>query len=673
MANKRLNAVITIGGAVAGSLRGAFGTVTSETAKVGAAIGRLTERQRQLNAELAKIGRDGGNAASLRVQYANQELATIGKQIALLRQRDALEKARAANQAQRSELRGKIGSTVATGAMAALPIGAAIGKAANFQYELQLIGNTADMSAAEIATMGRTILQVSKDTQQSATRIREGMGFLIAAGMKPDQATQFLAAIGRTATATNANVGDLSKMVFTLSDSLKVAPSGMQDAIDTLAQAGKEGNVELRDMAGLLPVLGSGFVAMKMQGREAAATIGAALQIARKGAASADQAGTNFENFLQKVMSPETRKKAAKMGLDIEGVIRKAQAAGQNPFEAAVQAISKVTKGGDHKLIGDLFQDAQAQNFLRPMLQNWKEYQRIKESALSAKGVTDRDFDKIAATDKQKLNELANSMERLGIALGGVFAGSGQTGNSLAETIGKVTEFVNTNREVVGTTLKVVGALFVGRLAVLGVAYAFNVANGAWLAGRAAWMAAPAIMTSVGAALRFVGTSLLWVGRALLLNPIGLAVTAIAAIAASAFLIYKYWEPIKGFFVGVWDSVKSTFTSVYDWIVGKIAWLIEAPGKVAAKVREFIGKGANEDSSGGYDAMGNPTGGAIPELPAMAARGGTSVHDNSTNSYTIVQQPGQDARALAEELERRRRQQAGVRARSSLVDGVGAQ
>lgn len=62
----------------------------------------------------------------------------------------------------------------------------------------------------------------------------------------------------------------------------------------------------------------------------------------------------------------------------------------------------------------------------------------------------------------------------------------------------------------------------------------------------------------LGAALRVVGSSILWIGRALLMNPIGLAVMA---IAGAAFAIYTYWEPIKGFFSRVWNSVLSEFDS----------------------------------------------------------------------------------------------------------------
>ncbi len=40
------------------------------------------------------------------------------------------------------------------------------------------------------------------------------------------------------------------------------------------------------------------------------------------------------------------------------------------------------------------------------------------------------------------------------------------------------------------------------------------------------------------------------------MNPIGLAITA---IAVGAYLIYRYWAPIKAFFMGLWAQVKTAF------------------------------------------------------------------------------------------------------------------
>ncbi|MCW3642470.1 phage tail tape measure protein [Burkholderia cenocepacia] len=56
--------------------------------------------------------------------------------------------------------------------------------------------------------------------------------------------------------------------------------------------------------------------------------------------------------------------------------------------------------------------------------------------------------------------------------------------------------------------------------------------------------------------LMLVGRTVLWLGRALMLNPIGIAITA---IAVGAYLIYRYWTPIKQFFGGVWNSIRTAF------------------------------------------------------------------------------------------------------------------
>ncbi|MFL9490132.1 phage tail tape measure protein [Acinetobacter baumannii] len=63
--------------------------------------------------------------------------------------------------------------------------------------------------------------------------------------------------------------------------------------------------------------------------------------------------------------------------------------------------------------------------------------------------------------------------------------------------------------------------------------------------------------------IKILGTSLLWLGkifltvsRFMMANPIILAITL---IATAAFLIYKYWTPISGFFVGIWNTVKTAF------------------------------------------------------------------------------------------------------------------
>ncbi|UZE21856.1 phage tail tape measure protein [Pseudomonas sp. B21-056] len=104
---------------------------------------------------------------------------------------------------------------------------------------------------------------------------------------------------------------------------------------------------------------------------------------------------------------------------------------------------------------------------------------------------------------------------------------------------------------------------------------AFNdLRSGMQAAGRgAAWLARGGMMLGrvLGGqllmGLRLVGQAVLWIGRALMMNPIGLIITG---IAVAAYLIYRYWEPIKGFFAGLWTEVKAGFSGGLSGIAGLI-------------------------------------------------------------------------------------------------------
>lgn len=580
MANKQLNATITIGGAVAASLKNAIGSTNGKLRSIGQTIDTLKSKQRELNRVIKEQEKLGKGPS-----YARLELGEINKQIAALRiKSDLLRKElelknriKDAREKFAGQARERLTSAVAVGATVAYPAFSMLKDAAEFNYQLQLIGNTANMTKQEIADLSRLIMDSSKTTGQSATTLQKALGFLIAAGMDTKTAVASIVTIGRTATAAGADIEDLAQAAFVLNDSLKIAPKDLQSALDTLAQAGKEGNVELKNMAKVLPVLGSGMVALKMTGREAAATMGAALEIARKGAPTADAAATNMENFFNKITSPETRKKAEKnFGLDIYGVITDAQKKGKNPFEAAMGAIIKATKG-DQKAIGDLFQDMQVQNFIRPLIQNWDEYKRIKDKSLKASGVTDQDFDKISATSKLQLDRLAGSFERVKIVLGETLEPAfAKFGAILEPILGRLEGFIKNNRELVGTAMVTVGGLAVLGTAVLTVGAALAGIGWASTFVAGGWLALSGIATRLGSVLSVLATTTIpLIGRAFAgvaaifaANPIGATITA---IAVGALLVYKYWSPLSSFFSSLWGGISRTVSFAFEGITETIS------------------------------------------------------------------------------------------------------
>lgn len=70
------------------------------------------------------------------------------------------------------------------------------------------------------------------------------------------------------------------------------------------------------------------------------------------------------------------------------------------------------------------------------------------------------------------------------------------------------------------------------------------------------------VINKVAAAFMYASKVLMIAGRFMMANPI---ILIIMAIAIAAFLIYKYWDKIKPFFIKLWANVKEIFFKVVDW------------------------------------------------------------------------------------------------------------
>ncbi|EMG1227676.1 phage tail tape measure protein [Salmonella enterica] len=462
----------------------------------------------------------------------------------------SLEKRRELKMEQLGEAKGQlVRSDVQTTAVAA-GVFAAANNTANFNRENKMIGLTADMKPAEVQAMGQAMLVTGAATNQFASDIQAAQGFLVAAGQDYKEAQANLLTIGRTATATGSDILDVSKASFTLSDALKIDPSQMKTAMGILVQAGKEGNFEFKDMAKNLPVLGAQFQALKMGGNEAAATMGAALQIARKGASTSDEAANNMNNFMAKILSPETLKKAQKnFGVDMYKIVTSAQKKGQNPFEAAMKSVIKMTKNGDQKLLGELFGDMQVQNFVRPMIQNWDEYRRIKETSLGAGGaVVDRDFVNITKDNAERLKQLRIQASNAALSFGQALQPALNAAlSALVPLLTKVTEFVANNPNLVSQIVMTAGALLTMRTAVIACRVA---------------MLALAVATKM--------------------TPFGWIQLAISALVAAGVLLYQNWDKIKACAIKVWPTIREYGVKALEGLkfvfmnFTPVGWLVQA-------------------------------------------------------------------------------------------------
>ena len=294
-----------------------------------------------------------------------------------------------------------------------LGITEAIPEAFQMEHRLRELGNVGQLSAKQLEDMDKRLASISRYTNQMRPEIAEGLNVLVASGIDPQKALDYMNVIGRTATGEQAVIEDISRTAFSVTDNLKVPISELGKAMDILAMSGKEGRFELKDMASAFPSLTAGASMLGMRGTPAVASLGAALQVAMKGAGEASEAANNLENFIQKVTSPLAVKNFEEVfEVNLKQVLLDAAAQGRDPILEVIEMMTQLS-GGDVFKVSEVFQDKQVLNFIKPMMQNLDEYKRIKASALSAEGVVDSDFENMMQTTNEQFKLLKINMKEL--------------------------------------------------------------------------------------------------------------------------------------------------------------------------------------------------------------------------------------------------------------------
>ncbi|MDY4299376.1 phage tail tape measure protein [Pseudomonas salmasensis] len=83
--------------------------------------------------------------------------------------------------------------------------------------------------------------------------------------------------------------------------------------------------------------------------------------------------------------------------------------------------------------------------------------------------------------------------------------------------------------------------------------------------------------------LPMLGGAISAVGAAILTTPVGWLIAAVAGLVAIAALIYKYWKPIKGFFLGFWQGLTEALQPVLAGF-GKFGGLLISLAKAAYSI-----------------------------------------------------------------------------------------
>ena len=548
----------------------------AQIAKGADNTGDLTARQRDLAAQLERVNTQIDRQKAINTFNANTN--RIG---------------------QRGEQLKSAGTDNMLGAAGlATPLVLAGKAAMDFSSGMVDIAQKANLTQAQTDAMAQGILRAAEAAHQMPEAMRLGVDALSGFGIDPREAMQMIGPIGRLGTAMKVDIADGAAAASANLQNLKVGLGDTGKALDIMAAGGNVGAFEVKDMARYFPSLTAQAQALGQSGLGAVADLTAALEIARRGAGTSEEAATNVANLLAKVNSPTVQNAFKKnFGVDLPAALKAAYAKGKTPMEALAEITQKAT-GGDLSKLGLVVEDMQAQSALRTLILNMQDYRKIRTDLAKSGGTVDAAFRQREAHDASVAWEsFKGTMSNLAITLGATLLPvMTQFFSWVNTTVGAVSRWAQANPELARGLMTLVTGFVAGKLAVGALQYGFGSLLTSFATARTAfnflrpgfsmiytmgWRLVPVIMqlgsalgTALPLAMRALTGDLLKVGSALFSLVRGAIALAVAnpfvalaiGLGIAAYLIYANWDKIKAAFRAGWEYIKSVWAGAPAWL-----------------------------------------------------------------------------------------------------------
>lgn len=274
-----------------------------------------------------------------------------------------------------------------------------------------------------------------------------------------------------------------------------------------------------------------------------------------------DVAATGIKNIILAMTKGESATKGQveafeKLKLKSTDVAKNMQKDAEGTIATVLKAIQKLPKEEQVAVTNSLF-GSEALPVVMQYSQGLDTLTKNLNAVSSASvyaGSMEAEYAARSATTANNIQLAKNQMAALGITIGNVLLpGVNSMIGSFNTVMSKVQAWAQANPALAGTLTKIA----VGAIAIVGGLSALSIG--------AIAIFGPMMMVAKGFS---VVTGALNVMRiALLANPIMLI---IAGIALAAFLIYKNWGAISGFFSNLWANVKTSFSNGISAIVSKL-------------------------------------------------------------------------------------------------------
>ena len=530
---------------------------------------REIQKMRELGGELKRhgislTGSDNTIQQAIRrtEQYNNQ----------LERERQALARVTQARErysrAQETAGKLKTGGALAIGAAAAggYAAGRFLQPAIGFGKEMSRVQalTRIDKNSPQFKALREQALKLGSETQFTASDAASGQSFLAMAGFTPQAIQAALPGVLNMALAGGVELGETADIGSNILTQFNLTADQMDRVGDTLTAAFTRTNTE-RALGETMKYTGPVAAKLGISLEEAAAMAG---MLANNGLRGSD-AGTAMRASLSRLASPP---KAAADALKELGVSVADARGKMRPMEDVLVDLYKATQKYGQVDQVSFFKDIAGEEAfvgLQTLVAaaGSGELQKLTRELQGARGEADRVAKVMADNLDGDLKNLDSAWEGLRIRISDLVDGPLRSVTQwLTRVLEKITSLAQAHPVLTRQLLIAGGALLAMTATVGSLSLAIGVLAGPLAKLRLGFSLLTGSMNAVRllpALWGMVTGSVSLLGGAIgaLFSPVGLIV---AALAGAAVLIWKYWDPIRAFFAGVFSGIMERLTPLRE-------------------------------------------------------------------------------------------------------------
>lgn len=411
------------------------------------------------------------------------------------------------------------------------------------------LGNKLPGTTADFQTMMATLVQQGISYKAILGGVGKSAAYLgVQLKMPFDQAAEFAAK---------------------MQDATKTAEGDMLGLMDTIQRSSYLG-VDSTNMLSGFSKLSAGMKTIRMQGLEGAKAMAPLLVMADQASMAGESAGNAYSKIFKSMLDTSSIAKELKgTGIKMDFTDGKGEFGGLDNMYRQLEKLKPLSTEKRLELLSGIFgNDAETIKALDLLIDKGKAGYDETVAKMQAQ-----------ADLQTRVNEQLGTLKNLWDAATGTFSNAlVAIGESVAPQVKdlvkwvgdlseKLANWAKQNPALAGTILKVAAAigaiLFVlGTIAVVVSALLLPFAMMRFSIMMLSGGFGPISM--LAKAFSWLGMTIRAVGFALAANPLLLA---LLLLATAAYLIYQNWEPIRDFFVGLWNSIVSATSAAIEAVV----------------------------------------------------------------------------------------------------------